>query len=320
MISREVVVTMGDPRGIGPEVLIKALKQIPSHDRILFRIIGCRVAFAALPDFEIIIKRPDVLFDDITIEPCNHFESLTPAQCGQLSFKALQKAVDVIQSNSEACLVTAPINKKNMQLAGFEFPGHTEYLCHEFGVNKFAMMLFHQTLRVVLATIHTPLSKVASQITENVLLEKLKLTERGLRNWFGIDKPRIAVCGLNPHAGEEGLLGTEEIEIIKPAITKYQQEYGDVCSVTGPLSADGVFYQAIQGHYDAVLCQYHDQGLAPLKTTGFHDGINLTLGLPFLRVSPDHGTATDLFGQNKANAGSMLAALRFAVENLIKPD
>lgn len=311
--SAEIVVTMGDPQGIGSEVIVKSFHHIPEDSKIKFRVFGWQAAFEASENFSSMLNRNDVQFVPLK-SSAQTLGTLTPQQCGELACQALDGAVDYIRSHPQSALVTAPINKSNMQRAGFLFPGHTEFLCDAFGASRFAMMLFHSKLRVVLATIHVPLQDVSRLVTPDLIQEKLRLTEDALQRWFHIQAPRIAVCGLNPHAGENGLIGREELDVIAPAIQAFQiQSKSDVF---GPLPADGVFHQALEGQYDAVLCMYHDQGLAPLKATGFYEGVNLTLGLPFLRVSPDHGTAFDIAGKNRAHPGSMLAAMRFAVEHL----
>lgn len=314
--NAEIVVTMGDPQGIGPEVIIKSFHQIPKDIKIKFRIFGWRAAFEQLSGFEVLLNRSDLQFVDVADSATQCLNQLLPEQSGALAYQSLSHAVEFIRAHPLSALVTAPISKSNMQQAGFQFPGHTEFLCDAFDVKQFAMMLFHSKLRVVLATIHVPLKDVSDLITSALIYEKLHLTREALQRWFGISNPKIAVCGLNPHAGENGLIGLEEIKIIAPAIKKFQDE--SQSEVFGPLPADGVFHNALEGQFDAVLCMYHDQGLAPLKATGFYEGVNLTVGLPFLRVSPDHGTAFDLAGQNRAHPGSMLAALRFAVEHLKK--
>ena len=233
---------------------------------------------------------------------------------GVLAVAALNKSVDLVKNKTVQAIVTAPISKTHVQKAGFQFPGHTEFFCHAFKVKKFAMMLYHDRLKVVLCTIHVPLKKVFKLLNEDLVIEKLKLLSAELITKFKISEPRIAVCGLNPHAGENGLMGTEEQKIILPAIKKFKRtKLGRSVVIDGPVPSDTVFYNALKGGYDAVLCQYHDQALIPLKTTGFELGVNLTLGLPFVRTSPDHGTAFDIAGQGIADENSMLMALREAV-------
>lgn len=306
MSSPTIAVTMGDPRGIGPEIICKALSYHHVQQRVRFVIIGALSVFEKFPAFKKIITKKNISFLDAS-------EGSRDIPAAILAYRSLQKATQLIQDKDAVGLVTAPISKTEMRRARFKFPGHTEYLCHEFGVKKYAMMLFHKRLRVVLTTIHVPLKQIFSQINSNNIIDKLELTTVCLRENFEIKRPRIAVCGLNPHAGEGGLLGAEEKSIIGPALKRFQRrKSAQGIQITGPVSADTVFHQALKGDYDAVLCHYHDQGLIPLKTTGFDEGVNLTLGLPFVRTSPDHGTAFDIAGRGVANPGSMIAAIEAA--------
>lgn len=297
MSDKTIVITMGDPTGIGPEVICKALSRELVRRHHQFVIVGASSVFDKIPTFKKIKTKRNVNF--VEVKPS--------------AFSALKTAVKLIKCGQAQALVTAPISKAHMFRSGFKFPGHTEYLCQEFSVKKYGMMLFHHKLRVTLTTIHVPLKKIFSKIDQQSILEKLELTSLCLRQHFQIKRPKIAVCGLNPHAGENGLLGREEREIILPAIKRFQKRknFKDI-QITGPVSADAVFHQALSGAYDAVLCHYHDQGLIPLKTTGFDEGVNLTLGLPFVRTSPDHGVAFDIAGRDVANPGSMVAAIEAA--------
>lgn len=314
--SQSLLLTMGDPMGIGPEVIVKSLSNLNLKKNDV-TVIGVCQAFERWKGWKKLASQNNIHFIDVgTVHSAKSKKvQWSKKECGELSFLALKKAVSLIKSGTAKALVTAPISKENIHLAGFQFPGHTEYLCHEFGVKKFAMMLFHERLRVVLTTIHVPLQDVPRLMTKKNIIEKLFLTANSLKKDFGIKKPRIAVCGLNPHAGEGGLIGDEEKKIILPAMRKFSKssEAKNVV-VTGPISSDAVFHQALNGKYDAVLCHYHDQGLIPLKVTGFESGVNLTLGLPFVRTSPDHGTAFDIAGIGIANAASMMAAIGAALK------
>ena len=205
-------------------------------------------------------------------------------------------------------MVTAPISKEGFHKAGVDFPGHTEMLAELCGVKRFAMMLFGGPLRITLVTRHVPLTSVSKSLTTAGILETIRITGKALP-WLGSPKQRIAVCGLNPHAGDGGTIGREEITVIEPAIRKARKEGFDV---SGPVPADVVFHQALQGKYDAIVSMYHDQGLGPLKMLAFNSGVNITLGLPIVRTSPDHGTAFDIAGKGIANPASMIEAIRWA--------
>jgi 4-hydroxythreonine-4-phosphate dehydrogenase len=206
-------------------------------------------------------------------------------------------------------LVTAPICKEGFHEAGIPFPGHTEFLAALTKTRRFAMMLFGGPLRVVLVTRHIPLSEVPQCLTRGKVLEAIRLTAEALP-WLGCRRARVAVCGLNPHAGEGGLLGREELTVIGPAVESARREG---LRVFGPLPADTVFHAAAHGSFDAVVAMYHDQGLAPLKLIAFESGVNVTLGLPIVRTSPDHGTAFDIAGKNRADPSSMIEAVRNAI-------
>jgi 4-hydroxythreonine-4-phosphate dehydrogenase len=208
-------------------------------------------------------------------------------------------------------VATCPINKRAMQKAGFEYTGHTELLAERTRSRDVAMMLAGSRLRVVLATLHTALEKVPASLSKDGVLQKIRITGRSLYERFGIDRPRIAVAGLNPHAGEEGMFGTEEEQMIRPAVEQAEKEGFDA---SGPYSPDTVFYNAVRGKFDAVVCMYHDQGLIPFKLIHFNDGVNTTLGLPIIRTSVDHGTAYDIAGTGTADPGSLIAAVEMAAE------
>jgi len=306
---RTVLITMGDPLGIGPEIICKALLAVENDNITRYNIVGIRSAFDCIPEFKQISEFDHVTF--IEVPDCPK----VPAEenSGSITIKTLETVVKIIKEDNTASLVTAPISKERIRRAGFDFPGHTEFLCHEFNVANFAMMLFHSRLRVVLSTIHIPLKEVINNLSKEVIVERLKLTSQTLLQNFTISKPRVAVCGVNPHAGEKGLFGDEEEKIIIPAINEFKDlsEFSHV-KVNGPYPADTVFHSALKGDFDAVLCQYHDQGLIPIKTTGFEEGVNLTMGLPFVRTSPDHGVAFDIAGEGIADPRSMIAAIHAA--------
>jgi 4-hydroxythreonine-4-phosphate dehydrogenase len=223
---------------------------------------------------------------------------------------AITIGVELVTSGACTALCTAPIHKKALaDGAGFGFPGHTEYLAHLAGVDRVAMMLACEGLRVVPATIHIPLSEVPARLTASLLTDTILITHAALRRHFGIPRPRIAVAGLNPHAGEGGRMGREEIEMMQPVLDALRDQGLDL---VGPLSADTMFHAGARAGYDAAVCAYHDQALIPIKTLDFAGGVNVTLGLPFIRTSPDHGTALDIAGTGLADPTSMIAALRLA--------
>jgi len=223
----------------------------------------------------------------------------------------LDLAIDDALSSRIDAVVTAPINKAALRRAGFRLDGHTGYLAQKSGVTDYAMMFVGGGLKVVLVTVHIALAAVSDRITESAVLEKIRLTDRHLRRWFGMDSPRIAVCGLNPHAGEEGMFGEEESQRMLPAIRTAQSEG---IAVSGPYPADTVFNRCKNGEFDVVIAMYHDQGLLPVKLLAFNEGVNITIGLAFVRTSPDHGTAYDIAGKGVAHPGSMIAAILLAAE------
>jgi len=318
-----VVVTLGDPAGIGPEIVVKALT---SPERPTCRPLVCgspvelRRAIERLGrDVEVVVQETPPAEGTFTGTLYCHRAGIkdgapvTPghasAVAGRQAVAAAETAIALCLAGEADALVTAPIHKRAMHLAGATYPGHTEMLATLTGRDEVAMMLVGGPLRVTLVTIHEPLAKVASLITAKRITSVTRLTHRWLVD-TGIVAPRIAVCGLNPHAGEEGDIGREEIQIIAPALAALR-EAG--IAVTGPFPADTLFHAAYQGDYDAVVAMYHDQGLTPLKMVAFDEGVNVTLGLPFPRTSPDHGTAFPIAGQGIARPDSLLAALRLAV-------
>ena len=232
-----------------------------------------------------------------------------PAQA-QAVIDVIARAVDMAQTGAVSAVCTLPIHKQALQDgAGFAFPGHTEYLAHLARVPEVVMMLASDQLRVVPATIHIPLAEVPAALTPELLEARIRITHAALIAQFGLPAPRLAVAGLNPHAGEGGKIGREEIEVIVPVLDRLR---GEGMDLRGPLSADTMFHAAARSRYDAAICMYHDQALIPIKTLDFDRGVNVTLGLPFLRTSPDHGTAFDIAGTGSANPASTIEALRLA--------
>jgi 4-hydroxythreonine-4-phosphate dehydrogenase len=224
---------------------------------------------------------------------------------------AIEESVRAAEDGRAAAIVTAPIHKASLLKAGFQFPGHTEYLAHLTGAPRAVMMLAGAGLRVVPLTIHIPYTAVPAQITKDAIVETGRIVLDALDRDFGIASPRLAVAGLNPHAGEDGQIGREEETMIAPAVAELRTR-GD--TILGPLPPDTMFHEEARARYDAALCMYHDQALIPLKTLAFWDGVNVTLGLPIVRTSPDHGTALDIAGKSKADARSMIAAITLAAE------
>ncbi len=317
-----LAVTMGDPAGIGPEVVLKAigthavaaeidpvLVGDPGVWRDTARQLGVRlrcgdggrpgaVALAATSDLAARAR--------LSGRPRG---AASRAACGAAAYAAILEAVRLVLAGQCAGLVTAPINKAHLAAAGHAFPGHTELLAHLAGDVPVRMMMAGARLRVVLVTTHLALADVPRRLSREGVLETIVLTAQGLRQWFGIAAPRIAVASLNPHGGENGLFGDEEERLIAPAVRSARRRG---ITVSPPAGIDGLLPQVAQGSHDAVVCMYHDQGLAPFKLLHFADGVNITLGLPFIRTSPDHGTAFDIAGSGRADPRSMIAALRLA--------
>jgi 4-hydroxythreonine-4-phosphate dehydrogenase len=273
----------GDPAGVGPELLAEVLRHPP--EGVTLTIVG-----------------------DASAGTPGH-----PDRAGsERAIAALEEAARRALAGELAAVVTGPVSKKRLHEVGFAFPGQTEFFAARAGVEDFAMLLTGGPLTVTLVTAHVPLKEVASLLTTGEIVRVGRLLARFLR-WRGIESPRIAVAGLNPHAGEHGDLGDEEGRLIAPAVPLLEAANPGV-SFSGPFSPDTVFWRAANGEFDAVLCMYHDQGLIPLKLLGFHDGVNVTLGLPFVRTSPDHGTAYELAGTGKVRPDSFVSAVRLAAE------
>src|SRR6476469_5275854 len=280
-------ITLGDCAGIGPEIVELALKSGRVPDSIEYVVLG---------------RQPN----------CKPGEP-TP-ETARAAANALEEAVTLARRGELEAIVTGPVHKARMYEVGFRFPGQTEFFAERCGVKDFAMCLTGGKLTVALVTAHIPLLKVPRTLKQSEIVRVGLLLEEFLRS-RGKKAPRIAVAGVNPHAGESGKLGVEEIEIIAPAVQELQSKIEDGESkIVGPVSSDSGFHRAIEGEFDAVLCMYHDQGLIPLKLHAFHSGVNVTLGLPFPRTSPDHGTAFEIAGQKIARPDSMIAAINLAVE------
>jgi 4-hydroxythreonine-4-phosphate dehydrogenase len=321
-----VCVTIGYPAGIGPEIILKALAS-PSIKRLAnFLIVGNRLLFDKAckqikkdmicqnvkDESGISFAKHSIVFLDIAKSRSGEFRpGIVSKDLGRESVKYIEKAVSLISTHKADILVTAPIHKHASCLSGFRHKGHTEFLARLVHAKKYAMMLKSDSLKVVLATTHVPVKDISKLLNKKGITDKLILMDFCLKNYFKIKKPKIAVCGLNPHAGDNGLIGDEEKKIIIPAL---YHAWSRKVNAIGPLAADSVFYDLLKKKYDAALCMYHDQGLTALKMAGRNNSVNITLGLPFIRTSPGHGTALDIAGKNLADPGSMKQSIKTAVE------
>ncbi len=301
-----IAITIGDPAGIGPEIAIKAATDQEVLQRCRPVLVGPQEIWEqAARAME--IKITGLEMHDIYYEKFSLIPGKTSAQSGGIAAHAIIAGALLALDNQVSAMTTAPISKLALRQAGYEQPGHTELLAEICGVKDFGMMFASENIKVTLATIHQPYSGVPKTLTTAVIKEKIELTQKALMNWWGIKDPRIGVLGLNPHAGEDGLFGSEEKEVILPAVKSFQRLGG---AVTGPLSSESGFSLIRQGKLDALIAMYHDQGLLPLKVLG--GTINITLGLPIIRTSPDHGTALDIAWQNKADHLPMKKAILLA--------
>jgi 4-hydroxythreonine-4-phosphate dehydrogenase len=296
-----ILITMGEPAGIGPEVAIAAFDHFGGE-------IGGR-PIRLVGDAEIFSSRKEALIP--TSARARRAPGRPDAANAPAVIEAIEIAVKAAMAGEAAAMVTAPIHKAVLNSTGFGFPGHTEFLAHLTGARRAVMMLASDQLRVVPLTIHMPIAQVPGAIDKQSVFETAEIILTALRRDFGILNPRLAVAGLNPHAGEDGMLGGEDAAIIAPAIAALKAR---AFNVRGPLSADTLFHEEARKSYDAALCMYHDQALIPIKTLSFWDGVNVTLGLPIVRTSPDHGTALDIAGTGKADARSMIAAVKMAAD------
>jgi 4-hydroxythreonine-4-phosphate dehydrogenase len=310
-MRKKIAITIGDPAGIGPEIVLKALTDSTIRDLYAPLIIGDRIVLqqaAQQMQIDIDLGRYDIVGTGV-ISQADFPRNAASALGGHAAFSYIKKAVELASLKIVDALVTAPITKEALKIAGYSWPGHTELLAELTGTRRYAMMLCGGPLRVLLVTIHTALKNVPSLITESRVLETIYLAKTAC-SMLGIAKPRIAVAGLNPHAGETGMFGDEEDMIIKPAVREAQNSG---LPVDGPFPPDTIFYQAYNGQYDIIVCMYHDQGLIPLKMIAFDSGVNVTVGLPIIRTSPDHGTAYNIAWSGSANPSSMIEAIRMAV-------
>lgn len=327
-MEQPYLITMGDPAGIGPEIIVKAV-MVGQFDALLGQIVvvgdvailqraaevfGAEATHHAGDNGEVILS---VGSRSIRVQPLSNLDpeqipfGQISADCGKAMLDYIEWACKQCRAGKGRAMITAPIQKEAIRAAGCEFPGHTELLAERCGVDKVVMMLGGTRLKVCLVTTHLALRDVPAAVTAEEIDATLRVTDAAFRQHFTSHAPRIAVLALNPHAGEGGMFGDEEQRIIAPAIGRAKAAGMDV---SGPHSADTLFHFAVQGEYDGVVCMYHDQGLIPLKLLHFDDGVNVTLGLPIIRTSVDHGTAYDLAGTGRASAESLVAAVQMAVE------
>ncbi len=321
-----LAVTMGEPAGIGGDIILAAWRRRHSErlapffvlddPRRLARLAARLGLEVPLAEIAAPAEAPAVFASALPVLPLERRVSAEPGLLDSANAEAvlesIRRAVALTQARQAAAVVTNPIHKQVLMEAGFRHPGHTEYLAELTGSARAPVMMLACTLlRVVPVTVHLPLAEVAQRLTPELIFETARTTADDLRRYFGIAAPRLAVAGLNPHAGEGGRLGSEDTAIVRPAVERLQAAGIDA---RGPLSADTLFHAAARRTYDVALCMYHDQALIPIKTLDFDGGVNVTLGLPIVRTSPDHGTALDIAGQGTASPTSLLAALRMAAE------
>ena len=327
LAERPLALTLGDPAGIGPDITLLAYAARSREDIPPFVLLGDEAVLAARAEalglsvpFATVAAASEALdlfaeaLPVLPIEVAGDVAAGRPNLAAMPAVKqSIETAVKLVRDGEARAVVTNPVSKSLLYQAGFTFPGHTEYLAALASDSDPpllpVMMLVAGPFKVVPVTIHIPLKDVPAKLTRELILATIKTTEKDLRRFFGFVRPRLAISGLNPHAGEDGSLGREEIDIIAPAIEAARDAGLDA---TGPHPADTLFHAAAREHYDAALCMYHDQALVPFKTLAFEEGVNVTLGLPFVRTSPDHGTAFDIAGTGKANPRSLIEALRLA--------
>ncbi|ARD60957.1 4-hydroxythreonine-4-phosphate dehydrogenase PdxA [Kosakonia radicincitans DSM 16656] len=320
-----IAVTMGDPAGIGPEIIIKSLVEGELSGAPVV-VVGCARTFQRIlamnitprAELKVIDRIADARFApgviNVIDEPLEDADALQPgvvqAQAGDLAYRCIKRATALAMNGEVKAIATAPLNKEALHLAGHHYPGHTELLAHLTGSKDYAMVLYTDKLKVIHITTHIALRKFLDTLNQDRVKTVIRVADTFLKR-VGYDNPRIAVAGVNPHAGENGLFGDEEINIVGPAVEAMKAEG---LNVTGPCPPDTVFMQCHEGMYDMVVAMYHDQGHIPLKLLGFYDGVNITAGLPFIRTSADHGTAFDIAWRGKAKAESMAVSIQLAMQ------
>ena len=322
MTQLPIAITMGDAAGVGPEIVVKFLARRPGQNAFVIGDVGAMQRAAARwgnGRTVVEIDGPEACHEHrpraipvlaASNLPADLAIGRVDARAGRAAYDAIVRAIDLASARRIAAIVTAPIHKEALSAAGIGFPGHTEILADRTGTKDFGMMLVNEELRVVLVSIHVSLAEAIRRVTHDSVCRTIRLAESGVRA-FGIAAPRIAVAGLNPHAGEGGLFGREDIEIIAPAVATMQRQGIDV---SGPYAPDTIFMRARNGEFDIVVAQYHDQGLIPVKYLGIEAGVNVTVGLPIVRTSVDHGTAFDIAGKGIADARSLEAAFNAALQ------
>ncbi|MEO0357524.1 MAG: 4-hydroxythreonine-4-phosphate dehydrogenase PdxA [Pseudomonadota bacterium] len=314
MTRSPLALTCGDPSGVGPDICVAAWHHLRQDHPIVY--FGDRDHVPAGITTQVWTPGDAVSPDTLSVHPISF---AGPRRLGVADLAnahgtqaAITQAVACAQSGAISAITTAPIHKKVLQDgAGFSFPGHTEFLGHLAGVDRVVMMLASPDLRVVPTTIHIPLAVVVSQLTAELIQDTIRITAQSLERDFGIPSPRIVVAGVDPHAGEGGNIGTVDRDVIAPALAPLQAQG---LNIIGPVSADTLFHARARATYDVAICMYHDQALIPIKTIDFDRGVNVTLGLPFIRTSPDHGTAFDIAGTDAVNPTSMIEAVSLAAK------
>lgn len=320
-----IAVTMGDPAGIGPEIIIKSLVEgelsgapvvVVGCAQTLQRILALNITPHA--ELKVVEQVTDARFapgiinviDEPLADPAGLQPGVVQAQAGDLAYRCVKRATELAMKGEVKAIATAPLNKEALHLAGHHYPGHTELLAHLTDSKDYAMVLYTDKLKVIHITTHIALRKFLDTLNQDRVKTVIRVADTFLRR-VGYDNPRIAVAGVNPHAGENGLFGDEEIKIVGPAVQAMKAEG---LNVSGPCPPDTVFMQCHEGMYDMVVAMYHDQGHIPLKLLGFYDGVNITAGLPFIRTSADHGTAFDIAWRGKAKAESMAVSIQLAMQ------
>ncbi len=318
---KKIAITMGEPGGIGTEVIVKALHSAGIRNRCnpvvigdagvlkdAVRLTGLPLEVKSIPDIS--GSRPENgIIEVINIESRFSFKKCMPSgDAGNAVVQYIKKATGLAMKKEVEAIVTAPISKESLKMAGYNWPGHTELLAELTGTKDFAMMFVSKKLKIILCTIHIPLKEVPEKIKGRIVLKTIMHAEKGMA-MLGIKSPKIVVAGLNPHAGESGIMGNEESISIIPAIKRARAQGIDV---SGPFPPDVLFHRVFHGEFDIIVCMYHDQGLIPFKMLSFDTGVNVTAGLPLIRTSPDHGTAFDIAWKNIANPSSMIEAIKLA--------
>ena len=325
-----IAITLGDPAGIGPEVIVKALADPVLRHKARYIIYGMNelLHYAAdVAEFDVFWWRDQYngrlrsYAHEVVVVDYDQYSMLgtairSPSKMGgEASMRFCNDAIDAAMKKIVDAVVTAPIAKESWKLAGYHYPGHTELFAQKTGARRFTMMFAGGPLKVALATVHIPLMGLWGKLNIGAVFQPIELLHQALVEWFDIPRPRIAVCGVNPHASENGQFGDEEERLIAPAILMAREQGIDA---TGPYPPDTIFMAARDGKFDAVVAMYHDQGLIPVKLLAFDQAVNVTLGLPIIRTSPDHGTAFDIVGKNRANPGSMRAAIELAINLAVR--